>query len=239
MKNKAFTLAEAMIVLSVVSVLAGLSVVAVSNAKPDESIVMFRKGYSTTVRIVNELINDKELYPHAKEPLNSTTSILGNSGTMKGLADLTVTNEMRAKYPCLNNNSLDIPAGKFPNLFIYKANGVIISGNATNKKEMTTPDGISWSVYQYPGTSYLFFSGNDGVMAYVEMNTEANGCQYNASTCRIPTHFKLNIYFDGRIVPVLSNKSLDPMACSYIRYPKINKAKNIPTDPNVNSCFAN
>jgi len=61
----AFTMAEAMIVLGIVAVLAALSIVAVTNSKPDENIIMFRKAYSTTLQTVQSLMNDKDLYPDA------------------------------------------------------------------------------------------------------------------------------------------------------------------------------
>lgn len=64
-RNIAFTMSEAMIVLGIVAVLAALSLVAVNGAKPDENIIMFRRAYGTTLKVIQNLMNDKQLYPNA------------------------------------------------------------------------------------------------------------------------------------------------------------------------------
>jgi len=227
-KAVAFTLAEALIALSLVAVLAALSVVAISNSKPDESVIKFRKGYLTTVRVVNELLNDEELYPNAKEPADATTSILGNSGSIKGIGDETVTDAMRTKYPCLNDTvNNDYGMMKFPNLFAYKVNAIDSTRTAANSKTFTTPDGINWKVNREQNNN-----GQEGVVIFSTRGTSTyDGCIYNANTCKVPTQFRFRIYKNGRIES-LDN---DPMACSYIRYPKIKKASRVPMANN--SCF--
>lgn len=64
-KRIAFTMSEAMIVLGIVAVLATLSVIAVNSAKPDENIIMFRRAYGTTLKVVQNLMSDSQLYPNA------------------------------------------------------------------------------------------------------------------------------------------------------------------------------
>ncbi|MBR2525032.1 hypothetical protein IKE67_01060 [bacterium] len=237
MKHKAFTLSEALIVLSMVSVLAALSITAVSKAKPDESVIMFRRGYSMITRIVNELINDRELYPHAQDPFNSTNQVLGNTGYYKGLADYTLTDEMKTSYPCLTEGS-DLEKMKFPNLFAFKANPVTVdlytSGRSIGKK-FTTPDGMYWIV---SSSSKMTTNGTIAIISLFTQG-ENNGCAYSAS-CLIPSRFVFKVFNNGEIKPYIdkTGEPNDPMACSYLRYPKINRAKEIPTDANVNSCFA-
>lgn len=70
-KNLAFTMSEALIVLGIVAVLATLSVIAVTNAKPDENIIMYRRAYANTLKVVQNLMADAQLYPNA-------TTIAGN-----------------------------------------------------------------------------------------------------------------------------------------------------------------
>lgn len=70
-KNLAFTMSEALIVLGIVAVLATLSVIAITNAKPDENIIMYRRAYSNTLKVVQNLMADAQLYPNA-------TTIAGN-----------------------------------------------------------------------------------------------------------------------------------------------------------------
>lgn len=243
MKNKAFTMSEALIVLSLVSVLAALSVTAVTKAKPDESIIMFRRAYSMVTRITNDLINDTELYPEAHKNFASTegADILNATTLYKGLADYTLTNEMLNNYKCLTEGTdTDIRAKmKFPNLFAYKANAVTIEergvSDGTPYIVFTTPDGMRWKIYGYERTS------PNKVAAAINIYTTGttSGCFYNATSCPVPTRFLFLVYIDGTIKVVNNNWNKEPMGCSYVRYPKITKAKDIPTDPTVNPCFAN
>lgn len=75
-KNLAFTMSEALIVLGIVAVLATLSVIAVTNAKPDENIIMYRRAYANTLKVVQNLMADAQLYPNA-------TTIAGNFADSK------------------------------------------------------------------------------------------------------------------------------------------------------------
>ena len=75
-KNIAFTMSEALIVLGIVAVLATLSVIAVTNAKPDENIIMYRRAYANTLKVVQNLMADAQLYPNA-------TTIAGNFADSK------------------------------------------------------------------------------------------------------------------------------------------------------------
>ena len=63
-------------------------------------------------------------------------------------------------------------------------------------------------------------------------------CGYSA-TCQAPNKFIFKVEPSGRVQLVQpDNKAkVDPMACSYLRYPKINKRSKIPTDHTVNNCF--
>ncbi|MBQ4646327.1 MAG: prepilin-type N-terminal cleavage/methylation domain-containing protein [Candidatus Gastranaerophilales bacterium] len=63
MKQKfAFTLAELMIVLSVIGVLTAILLPAVRNAMPDNDVMKFKKGHKTFSETVRELINSEKYY---------------------------------------------------------------------------------------------------------------------------------------------------------------------------------
>ena len=68
LKNKkAFTLAELMVCLLLISVLATILLPAIIQNKPNKSKVIFRKAYYIIERVVSELINDDDLYPTNEE----------------------------------------------------------------------------------------------------------------------------------------------------------------------------
>ncbi len=253
-KNKAFTMSEALIVLGIVAVLAALSVVAITNSKPDENITLFRRAYSTTAKIVQDMMNDRELYPNADEEAKNidtdSDSVLGSVGLSKGFMDFSITEEMKQKHPYL-----DTTGRKFAIAFAYKSNAVEISDIDNSTKAFTTPDGIYWTVkdcfitggyacgqsYHGPGNVQPPSAGNYAYERYALVTVYLNGedttksCSYNAATCPYPTEFAFSIDKNGTI----TSRTQDPMACSYLRYPKAVRNSQIPTDPSVNSCFSN
>ena len=68
MKRKfGFTLAETLIVLCVLGVLATIMLSSLTGMMPDKSKVFYKKAYQTTERVVGELVNDENLYPYNEE----------------------------------------------------------------------------------------------------------------------------------------------------------------------------
>jgi len=62
MKNKAFTLAEIMIVLSVIAVLTAILLPAARNAMPNENVMKFKKAHSVLNTAVRELVNSDKYF---------------------------------------------------------------------------------------------------------------------------------------------------------------------------------
>ena len=63
-KIRAFTLAETLIVLSIIGVLALIMLSNLQNATPDKNKALFKKAYSIVERTVAELVNDENFYPY-------------------------------------------------------------------------------------------------------------------------------------------------------------------------------
>ena len=61
--KKAFTLAEAVITLVFLSIIATQIIAAVNTTRPSNEKVLFRKAYSTVEHTISNLINDENLYP--------------------------------------------------------------------------------------------------------------------------------------------------------------------------------
>ena len=234
--NTAFTLSEAMIVLGIVSVLAGLSIVAITNSKPDENIILFRRAYSTTAKVVQELLNDRELYPDSEAYKN--ISELGSVDNKKGFEDRTISDEVKTKYPYLEDVS---ERRKFAAIFAHKVNAITSEESGNYSVNFTTADGIYWTVSNcfYNGCQHMGHASSvptdrryGTVYIYLNGENTDKSCEYNSETCPYPTKFELNISSQGVITPQ------DPMACSYLRYPKATKNSQIPTSPTENNCFS-
>ena len=63
-KNRTgFTMAELLVCLAIISVIATILIPTLHNIHPDKEKTMFKKAYSISERVVEELVNDPELYP--------------------------------------------------------------------------------------------------------------------------------------------------------------------------------
>ena len=60
--KKGFTLAEIMIVLSVIAVLTAILLPAARNAMPNEKVMKFKKGHNTLYTTISELVNSDKYY---------------------------------------------------------------------------------------------------------------------------------------------------------------------------------
>jgi len=78
MKKFAFTLAEIMIVLSVIAVLTAILLPAARNATPNEDVMKFKKAHLTFVNVINELVNSDKYY------LNGDLGVRPNNALIDG-----------------------------------------------------------------------------------------------------------------------------------------------------------
>ena len=60
--KKGFTLAEIMIVLSVIAILTAILLPSARNAMPNENVIKFKKGHETFYRAINELTTSDKYY---------------------------------------------------------------------------------------------------------------------------------------------------------------------------------
>ena len=312
MMKKAFTMTEALIIIGIVGILAVLSIVAVSAAKPDKDVILFRKSYMTTQKVIKELLSDKDLYPSSEvialnfdstksiksmatqvpqlpRPDGGTTVLPGPScnvadrrqcrswgGTWvpsscacimpeetefdftkneisvigKGFADTDISAEQRQKFPFLRNVNVSA-SNKFAVSFANRVNTIAAPLISANTVRFGTPDGIVFSIEDHFNDSGKYaditvylkkvdWSDNSGIgERLTRLSNET--CSYNASTCKAPTKFLLRVEANGKVklLNASNTSKIDAMACSYLRYPKINKRSKIPTSSTVNTCFAN
>lgn len=189
--KKGYTLAEVLVVMALLGILAAILLPAVSNVRPDRNKMMFKKAYHIAERIVYELVNDDNLYP-SKE------------GKYYGLDNLEQ----------VNDNGVAMPADslKFCSLFVRRLNTVddIITCTSTTAKAATngthatptttTTDGIDWYVPQ----STFISSGNPTTATiYVDINGEKGPNCFQKSAdpdyCPKPDIFRIVVKTDGKM----------------------------------------
>ena len=57
-----FTLAEIMIVLSIIGILTAILLPIANHSRPDENVMKFKKANTTLARAISELVNSDEYY---------------------------------------------------------------------------------------------------------------------------------------------------------------------------------
>lgn len=131
--KKGFSLAELMVALVVLGILAAILIPAMTSTAPDSDRVMFKKAYNTLENAVAELINDDVNYPG---------TVLGN--------DVNGTSVMRGFNYTDIATSPSIPADqtKFCYLLSEKLNTIGQVDCRTDAiRSFTTSDGIIWRVF--------------------------------------------------------------------------------------------
>jgi len=104
--KKAFTLAEILIVLTVIGVLTSILLPVAIHSAPDEKVMKFKKGHMTLFKVVNELVNSDKYY------LN------GDLGVMASGTKLDETKDNNKKYLC--ETFADILSTKKVNCSVYE-----------------------------------------------------------------------------------------------------------------------
>lgn len=203
-KLKAFTLAELLLCLAIISVIVTLTFPMVSKVRPNKHKALYKKSYYLTERIVHDLINDPDFYPET-------------SGYI-GFDDVS---EVKFNGEAISGES------KFCKLFAKNLNfvGENSTPNCTESASIdnpsfTTTDGVAWilpyskfdekgivaTVMPAPG------SGTPTPSAYSEYHLpyefiyiDVNGatppnCEWS-DTCKDPDRFYIYIYVDGTVKP--------------------------------------
>lgn len=164
---KGFTLAEVLVCLAVVSVLATILIPTLGKIQPNKNKTMFKKAYQITERVIYELVNDATLYPEVEG--------------VHGFDNLKRVSFNNTNYGSDTLNS-DEALCKFTNLFAEKLNTLSDSpacGNYTwtdgslissASRSIVSTDGIFWAL---PKTN--FTAGESAAPAYKKIMIDVNG----------------------------------------------------------------
>jgi len=157
--KKAFTLAEVLVTMAILGVLIGLTTRALNDVRPNQEMIMYKKAYYTTSRIVSELVNDDDLYPENMDDL-----------VHDGLANTTIEAQTGNGEAIYKGQRYSGP-GKFCRLFAAKLNINLNACNArtniNNGGNFTTPDGMVWSM---PASAGAFTGADNREYIVVDIN---------------------------------------------------------------------
>lgn len=188
MQKRGFTLAEILISVGIVGVIAAIMLPMVNKFKPDENKIKFLQTYNSLVEIMPSIVNNRLAYPiinegkldiYDKSPLLNTESPFVIDGeTFKG-----------AKKFCRLLATGFNTVGNINCSGEYKTLEEVMSSPS-----FTTANGVEFYVQtqlesgKYSSEIYLDVNGADG-----------ENCFSNVDTCKDPDRFMLKVGADGTI----------------------------------------
>ncbi len=179
-RRKGFTLAEMMVCLTIISIIATLLMPAISRLRPNKSKVMFKKTYYLTERIVSELVNDEESYPFVEDRVgfDNVDEVEFNGITYSGI-------------------------NKFCQLFALKLNTLSGDSNCVatadwNNPSFVTTDGVKWII---PATDFANQEIFESILVDVNGEKEPNcmDSETDTSACKQPDRFEIKLRADGKM----------------------------------------
>lgn len=201
MMKKGFTLAEMVVTLGLIGVLAVILMPMLRDVQPNEEMLKFKKAYYIAERVIAELVNDEDLYPDSDDP--EVPQFFGNTAraNYKG-GDYDGDTKFCGLFAAKLNRSSEVDCTE--KTF---ADGTAPSGN------VTTSDSMVWIL---PITNFADADTAEEIQIDVNGNKAPN-CFYNAEACARPDRFTIKVFQDGRVM-------VDgPMEIEYLNRTKISK----------------
>ena len=187
-KTKGFTLAEILITLAVLGILAAIMLPTVTQARPNKHKSLFKKAYYVAERMVYELVNDEDLYPSTSVTLGlDNVSDVEYLGTHYGSAS--VENDKKSKFCGLFARKVNTTSDTAQCDSVHST----FANTDSNKPSFKTTDGIAWYM------PFTDFSGSGAETIRVDVNGEAKpNCAYS-NTCPDPDRFEIRVVKDGKM----------------------------------------
>jgi len=175
MKKIGFTLAEIMIVLTIIGVLTMILLPIANHSRPDENVMKFKKADTTFKNVIRELVNSDKYYADGdlgvrKMPDGTTRLIDGtNSGDYSyfcnSIADLLSTKKYTCSDSARDGYYLDLGA-KYKDVqkFLDCMCATAQKNSSSLTQIITTPDNVSYyfltSKYPFGLSTSNFWSSN-------------------------------------------------------------------------------
>lgn len=192
--KKGFTLAETLVTLSIVAVVAAIGIPAIHSLRPNQEMLMLKKVYYLTGRTVNELINDEDFYPDDETENKSGFSHVHTipearyhgheySGDTKFCGLFAARMNLRGADHCEDGITL---ADTFP------------AGSAPGTGHFTTADYVVWFL---PINDFDRDGADDTRQSiYVDVNGDKpDNCFETDSNCNKPDRFEIQLDRYGRL----------------------------------------
>lgn len=218
--KRGFTLAETLITLTIVGLIAVFVIPTITKVTPNQNKVLFKKAYSSLEKAINDLSNDEADYPTTAGTDSNSNNILtiGFSNTATGNAPPASTDKFcYALSQEMNTTGNVAPATMCPI-------------GAPNIGTFTTTDGIVWSMPTPTVSASYFVPTNPDPAKYLYIKVDVNGTKapncgdtgnssgFTACTAgQTPDKFYIGVRYDGKIMVN------DPNAVAILTNPTVNQ----------------
>ena len=162
LKKLAFTLAEVMIIVTVIGIISAILLPAARNAAPDKNITKFKKANNTFGNVIRELAYDEKYFYEGDLNLKPDgTEVTNKKYICQCLADILNTKKVEcSEYEYYNYGYVDFAWDKVNNEVGYAAN-ILDKICREAAIEMGTPEIItSDNVHWYQGSPAILYNRN-------------------------------------------------------------------------------
>lgn len=194
--KKGFTLAELLITIAIVGVVAALATPTIVKLKPDETKGLYLKAHNILANTTVDIVSDTSLY--MTEYNTSEQAVCTGLGCNKmpdyidneDASELINTDASGTKFGSLLALRLDVDKDDVE--------------TADNSVTFTTTDGIEWKITSKEGSvapNGLNLKTEENEVV-IDINGEDKGknCEYS-STCKNPDKFKFKVDNNGNVTP--------------------------------------
>ncbi len=211
MKYNGYTLAEVLVCLCIIGVLAAILLPLANKFKPDSTKAIYVKTYDALVTLTRDIASNPVLYPLTYEDGNKIIDY--------------------SKAPLYNFIEVSVGQDSDGNVLTYGGDAAkfcqllaIALPQSLNSKVSCSASSISYSdsLFNTPsfttvqGMQYVLGTDTDGSTKYqtdiyIDLNGEqGNNCLYDSKECKKPDRFKFIVSGDGHVIPA------DPMGQEYL-----------------------
>ena len=189
MKSKGFTLAEVLITLAIIGIIASIMLPALRGASPNKEQIMLKKAYYLIGRNVNELINDEEFYPEREDE------------NLTGFSNVNIADQTADGREATYHGQAYSGNSKFCGLFAARMN---IRGNVNCNQAIDlnaggnfqSADGIIWSM---PIGNFNRGGVNAPQTISVDVTGQSGQNCFEGNGCATPDRFNIFVDRYGRI----------------------------------------
>ena len=219
MKKRGYTLAEALIAMGLVGVIAAIMLPMVNKMRPDATKAMFIKAYDSVVEATRAISSDTSIFAPSNDnndiyltcPLMNTDAITANmyymsysGGNKKFCEALGYALNAESVSSCTNDNGIEV---------------------TTFSKTFSTPNGMDFMVRTHRTISPSKYEYLTRLWVDVNGSDDGDNCWWGQTGCDEPDIFLINIYADGEVA------AADAYGRTYLRTrSNLKKVKNFTPD---------